>query len=76
FKIVRKDKKNGEKLGYFIYRFFEVMDKHFKSSNAVMNNGAHYFMAIGNSTVSNVEIDTANILVELAEKHGLILESR
>ena len=75
-KNVLNDKKNGEKHAYIIYRYFEFMDKHFKSSNAVMNNGAHYIMAIGNSTVSNVEINTANILVELAEKHGLILESR
>lgn len=33
-------------------------------------------MAVGNSTVSTIEINTATILVQLAEKHGLILESR
>ena len=75
-KKVLEDKKNGEKHAYIIYKYFEFMEKHFKSSVATMNDGAHYIMAVGNSTVSTIEINTATILVQLAEKHGLILESR
>ena len=75
-KKVLEDKKNGEKHAYIIYKYFEFMEQHFKSSKTIMNDGAYYIMAIGNSTVSNVEINTATILIQLAEKHGLMLESR
>lgn len=70
------DEKNGEKHAYIVYRYFEFMAHHFVGASKVMKNGAHYVMAVGNSSVSGIEIDTAGILIELASKAGLTLDSR
>ncbi|MBZ5950287.1 DNA methyltransferase [Leuconostoc gasicomitatum] len=75
-KDVLKDEKNGEKHAFIVYKYFEFMDQHFEYSNMAMNKGAHYVMAVGNSTVSNVKVQTSDILIEIAKNHGLILESQ
>lgn len=75
-KDVLKDEKNGEKHAFIVYKYFEFMDQHFEYSNMAMNKGARYVMAVGNSTVSNVKVQTSDILIEIAKNHGLILESQ
>lgn len=75
-KDVLQDEKNGEKHAYIVYKYFEFMDQHFAYASMAMNNGARYVMAVGNSTISNIQIQTSDILIEIAKKHGLILESQ
>lgn len=75
-KQISQDEKNGEKHAYIVYKYFEFMKQHFKSASMTMNSGAYYVMAVGNSTVSNVEINTADILIQLANYFGLTLETR
>ncbi|MEZ4884742.1 MAG: DNA methyltransferase [Chitinophagales bacterium] len=67
------DPKNGHKHAYLTYRYFSEMRQHFQQMNSVLKNESHYVMVVGNSNVSSVFIDTANILIEIAEKEGFQL---
>lgn len=73
---ILKDQKNGEKHAHIVNNYFEYMYEHFVGTYKILENGGHYIMAVGNSTVSKVKIDTATLLIELAERAGFQLESR
>lgn len=73
---ILNDKKNGQKHAYIVHKYFSFMDKHFYSASKSMKKGAYYVMAVGNSTVSNVSVDTASILVQLAQRYNLELENK
>ena len=52
------------------------MENHFKEISSVMRPKVHYVMVVGNSKVSNIEIDTANILIEIAKKYNLNISNK
>lgn len=73
---VLKDEKNGQKHAHIVNDYFEYMYEHFVGAFKIIENNGHYVMAIGNSTVSGIKIDTASLLVEFAEKAGFQLETK
>tara|TARA_Y100000589_G_scaffold132494_1_gene126290 strand:+ start:12604 stop:13917 length:1314 start_codon:yes stop_codon:yes gene_type:complete len=75
-KIFETDKKNGHKHSYITWKFFNDMENHFKEISSVMRPKVHYVMVVGNSKVSNIEIDTANILIEIAKKYNLNISNK
>lgn len=73
---VLKDEKNGQKHAHIVNDYFEYMYEHFVGAFKIIENNGHYVMAIGNSTVSGIKIDTASLLIEFAEKAGFQLETK
>lgn len=73
---ILKDEKNGEKHAHIVNNYFEYMYDHFIGTYRIMENNGHYVMAIGNSTVSGIKVDTASLLIEFAEQAGFRLETR
>ncbi|MGO4929514.1 hypothetical protein ACTQ5J_13080 [Fundicoccus sp. Sow4_F4] len=73
---ILKDEKNGEKHAYIVLEYFKFMNTHFEASSKVLKKDSVYVMAVGNSMVSNVNVNTASILIELADRYDLVLENR
>lgn len=73
---ILKDEKNGEKHAHIVNNYFEYMYNHFIGTYKIMENNGHYVMAIGNSTVSGIKVDTASLLIEFAVQAGFRLETR
>lgn len=75
-KEILKDNKNGQKHEFIVRNYFSFMFEHFGAIKRAMNIGGIYTMTVGNSSVSNVDVDTAGILIELANRNGFVLENR
>lgn len=74
--VYTNDPKNGLKHSYVAYKYFTLMDKHFKSLSECLKEDAHYVFVVGDSDVSNVHFNTAVYLIELASRYGLTLTNR
>ena len=74
--IYINDIKNGHKHAYITYKYFMEMEKHFIEINKVLKSNGHYVMVVGNSSVSNVLFNTADYLIEIAEKNGFRLVNK
>lgn len=74
--IYDSDKKNGHKHSYVTFKYFTEMEKHFAEMSKCLHTGTHYVMVVGNSNVSNIFIDTAGFLIELAERNGFAITNK
>lgn len=74
--IFNFDKKNGHKHSYITWKYFNDMDNHFKQISSILSSKVHYIMVVGNSKVSNIEIDTVNILINIAEKYNFKITNK
>ena len=68
--VYMKDKKNGHKHSYITFKYFVDMEKHFKEIAKYLNPDTHYIMVVGNCSVSDVFLETADFLIEIAERNG------
>jgi len=68
--IFDTDIKNGHKHSYVTYKYFNEMEKHFVEMAKCLSSGVHYIMVVGDSNVSEIYIDTADFLVDIAERNG------
>lgn len=76
YEVFATDSKNGLKHSYVVYKYFSLMDEHFRSISECLKKGAHYVFVVGDSDVSNIHFNTADYLTELASKYGLTLSNR
>ena len=74
--IYDTDKKNGHKHSYVTFKYFVEMEKHFIEMSKSLNKKIHYVMVIGDSNVSDVFIDTADFLVNIAERNGFRISNK
>lgn len=74
--VFSKDPKNGLKHSYVTYKYFSLMNNHFKSISDCLEKNAHYVFVVGDSDVSNIHFKTATYLTELASRHSLALTNR
>jgi len=74
--IYDTDKKNGHKHSYVTFKYFVEMEKHFVEMSKCLTKGTHYVMVVGDSNVSDVFIDTAKFLIEIAERNGFRLANK
>lgn len=74
--IYKSDKKNGHKHSYVTFKYFVEMEKHFAEMSKCLTSGTHYVMVVGDSSVSNVFIDTAGFLIDIAERNGFRITNR
>lgn len=70
------DKKNGHKHSYVTFKYFVEMEKHFAEMSKCLTSGTHYVMVVGDSNVSEVFIDTADFLIDIAERNGFIITNK
>ena len=68
--IFNKDNKNGHKHAYITFKYFVEMENHFCNMAKYLKKDTPYVMVVGNSSVSDVFIDTAEILMKIAERNG------
>lgn len=74
--IYNKDAKNGHKHSYITFKYFVEMEKHFVEMSNCLIRGTHYVMVIGDSNVSGVFIDTADFLIDIAERCGFRITNK
>lgn len=74
--VFNTDKKNGHKHSYITYKYFVEMEQHFAEISKCIKQNAHYVMIIGDSTVSDIYFDTADFLVQIAERNGFTLTNK
>ena len=67
------DKKNGHKHSYITFKYFSEMEKHFAEMVRCLTQNTHYIMVVGDSNVSDVFFDTADFLVDIADRNGFKL---
>lgn len=70
------DKKNGHKHSFLTHKYFNDMEKHFHEMSNLLKRNKHYIMVIGDSTVSDVFINTADFITKIANRNGFCLINR
>ncbi len=74
--VFQQDIKNGFKHSYVTYRYFVEMELHFQQVSNVLKKEAHYVLVVGDSTVSDIYFETADYLIEIAERNGFTLTNK
>lgn len=74
--IYDTDKKNGHKHSYVTFKYFAEMEKHFAEMAKCLNKNTHYIMVVGDSNVSDIFIDTAEFLIDIAERNGFEITNK
>lgn len=74
--VYDNDKKNGHKHSYITFKYFVEMEKHFAEMAKLLSSRTHYVMVVGDSNVSNVFIDTAGFLIDIAKRNGFRITNR
>lgn len=75
-KIIDEDSLNGQKHSYITFKYFQDMDSHFEKVSKLLITNTPYVLVIGNSTVSGVNINTADILIKIAQKYNFKLVNK
>jgi len=75
-RIYETDKKNGHKHSFVTFKYFVEMEKHFAEMSNCLTSGTHYVMVVGDSNVSEVFIDTADFLIDIAERNGFRITNK
>ena len=68
--IYEKDRKNGHKHAYIAFKYFNDMEKHFAGLASYLDLNTHYVVVVGDCSVSGVPFETAEFLVDIAERNG------
>lgn len=74
--VYETDIKNGHKHSYVTYKYFVEMERHFSEISKCLKQNAHYIMVVGDSTVSDIYFNTADILVEIAKRNDFTLTNK
>ncbi|KKR96936.1 MAG: Cytosine (N4) specific methyltransferase [Candidatus Uhrbacteria bacterium GW2011_GWF2_41_16] len=74
--IYEIDKKNGHKHSYVTFKFFAEMEKHFAEMSKCLVKNTHYVMVVGDSNVSGVFFETAEFLIDIAERNGFRITNK
>jgi len=74
--IYEQDNKNGHKHSFITWKFFNEMDRHFRHISRILDKETHYIIIIGDSSVSNVKVETAKILTMIAENNNFKLYNK
>lgn len=70
------DKKNGHKHSYVTFKYFSEMEKHFSEMAKCLKKKTHYVMVVGDSSVSGIFFNTADFLIDIAERNGFRITNK
>ena len=68
--VYEKDRKNGHKHAYIAFKYFTDMEKHFAELASYLDLNTHYVVVVGDCSVSGVPFETAEFLIDIAERNG------
>ncbi len=68
--VYDSDPKNGHMHAYVTFNYFRAMEQHFVAMANCLSAGTPYVMVVGDSSVSDIYFETADILIALAARHG------
>jgi DNA modification methylase len=74
-KILIKISLVDKKKAYVVLKYFQDMEANIVSVKDLLKVNAHYVIVVGDSVIRDIEVPTHKILIEIAEKNGLILEN-
>jgi DNA modification methylase len=74
-KILIKISLLDKKRAYVVLKYFQDMEANIISVKDLLKVNAHYVIVVGDSVIRDIEVPTHKILIEIAEKNGLILEN-
>lgn len=66
---------DSEKHAYIVYRYFADMINHFQQMHRILKPNAPYIVVVGDSSVSDLLVETHNLLTICAEQVGFMLEA-
>ena len=70
-KIYKVDKKRA----YVVYQFFIDMEENIKQIHKLLKTDSHYIVVVGDSNIRSINVDTHNILIDIAKKNGFDLKN-
>ncbi len=70
-KIYKVDKKRA----YVVYQFFIDMEENIKQIYKLLKTNSHYIIVVGDSNIRSIDVDTHNILMDIAKKNGFDVEN-
>ncbi|MBS4016197.1 MAG: hypothetical protein KGZ86_07200 [Candidatus Latescibacteria bacterium] len=68
--IFTADRKNGYKHAYITHKYFTDMEMHFAEIASCLERNTHYIMVVGDSMVSGIVFNTADFLIQIANRNG------
>ncbi len=74
-KILIKISLLDKKRAYVVLKYFQDMEANIISVKDLLKVNAHYVIVVGDSVIRDIEVPTHKILIEIAEKNGLLLEN-
>ena len=74
--IYDTDKKNGHKHSYITFKYFTEMEKHFAEMARCLDKKTHYVMVVGDTSVSDVFIETSAFLIDIAKRNSFIITNK
>jgi DNA modification methylase len=74
-KILIKISLLDKKRAYVVLKYFQDMEANIISVKNLLKVNAHYVIVVGDSVIRDIEVPTHKILIEIAEKNGLMLEN-
>ncbi|MCJ7507726.1 MAG: site-specific DNA-methyltransferase, partial [candidate division Zixibacteria bacterium] len=74
--VYEKDPKNGHKHAYIAFKYFTDMEKHFAEIVRYLNPNTHYVVVVGDCSVSGVSFETADFLIDIAERNGFSITNK
>jgi DNA modification methylase len=74
--VYTTDSKNGHKHSYVTFKYFCEMEKHFVEMSKCLKKNTHYIMVVGDSNVSDIFFETADFLIEIAERNGFKITNK
>jgi DNA modification methylase len=74
--VFDNDKKNGHKHSYVTFKYFAEIEKHYIAMAKCLTKGTHYLMVVGDSSVSGIYFNTADFLIEIAERNGFKITNK
>ena len=64
------DQKNGHRHSYVAFKYFSDMEKHFYQIKRCLQKETHYVVVVGDSSVSGVYFETADFIMQIAQRNG------
>jgi DNA modification methylase len=74
--IYDTDKNNGHKHSYVTFKYFTDMEKHFVEMARCLDKKTHYVMVVGDTSVSDVFIETSTFLIDIAKRNSFIITNK
>lgn len=67
--------KVDRKKAYVVYQFFMDMNENIKMIYRLLKTNSHYVLVVGDSNIRGINVDTHNVLIDIAKKNGFNIKN-